>query len=233
VTDTSYPVAGGTLRAYLATPTTPGPWPGVVVVHEAFGLTDDIRRQADRFAEAGYLALAPDLYDWGRTARCLVAAFKTLATGRGRALEDIKAARTHLAERADCTGRVGVIGFCLGGGLALLVASDGFDAAAPNYGQLPRHIDTVLAGGCPIVASYGGKDWTLRGAAGKLEDSLTRVGVEHDVKEYADAKHGFLFEHTGKATLGEPWMVKYDPAAADDAWARIFAHFDDHLKEPT
>ena len=232
MTETRFEAAGGTLRAYLATPTTPGPWPGVVVVHEAFGLTDDIRRQADRFAEAGYLALAPDLYDWGRTARCLVAAFKTLATGRGRTLEDIKAAREHLTARDDCTGRVGVIGFCLGGGLALLVASDGFDAAAPNYGQLPRHLDTVLAGGCPIVASYGGKDWTLRGAARKLEDSLTRIGVEHDVKEYDDAKHGFLFEHTGKASLTEPLIVKYDPVAAEDAWGRIHSFFDDHLKEP-
>jgi carboxymethylenebutenolidase len=231
VTETHFQAAGGTLRAYLAVPTTPGPWPGVVVVHEAFGLTDDIRKQADRFAAAGYLALAPDLYDWGRTARCLVAAFKTLATGRGRALDDIKAARAHLVERDDCTGRVGVIGFCLGGGLALLVATDGFEAAAPNYGQLPRHLDTVLAGGCPIVASYGGKDWTLRGAAGKLEDSLTRLGVEHDVKEYPDAKHGFLFEHTGKASLTEPLMVKYDPDAADDAWRRIHAFFDQHLKE--
>jgi carboxymethylenebutenolidase len=231
VTDISYPVPGGTLRAYLATPAGDGPWPGVVVVHEAFGLTDDIREQADRFAAAGYLALAPDLYAWGNTMRCLVSAFKTLATGRGRALEDITAARTHLAGRDDCTGRVGVIGFCLGGGLALLVASDGFDAAAPNYGQLPRQMDTVLAGGCPIVASYGGKDWTLPGAAGKLEDSLTRVGVEHDVKEYAEARHGFLFEHTGKAAWGEPWMVKYDAAAADDAWQRIFEFFGRHVKE--
>jgi carboxymethylenebutenolidase len=230
VTDTSFPVSGGTLRAYVATPTTPGPWPGVVVVHEAFGLTDDIRKQADRFAAAGYLALAPDLYAWGNTARCLVSAFKTLATGRGRALDDIKGARAYLAGRDDCTGPVGVIGFCLGGGLALLVASDGFDAAAPNYGQLPRNLDTTLAGSCPIVASYGARDRMLRGAAGKLEGALTRLGVEHDVKEYPTAKHGFLFEHTGRASLSEPLMVQYDEAAADDAWRRILAFFDEHVK---
>ena len=226
----SYPVAGGTLRGYLATPDTPGPWPGVVVLHEIFGLTDDIRRQADRFAERGYLALAPDLYAWGAKPRCLVATLRSLATGAGRALADIQGARRFLAERDDCTGSVGVVGFCLGGGFALLVANDGFAAAAPNYGQPPRRLDRALEGSCPVVASYGGKDRLLRGAAAKIEASLERIGVAHDVKEYPQARHGFLFEHTGKASITEPLMVKYDAAAAADAWDRIFTFFDHHLR---
>jgi carboxymethylenebutenolidase len=193
------------------------------------GLTDDIRRQADRFADKGYLALAPDLYAWGFRPRCLVATFRTLASGRGRALDDISAARRHLADRDDCTGRVGVVGFCLGGGLAMLVSSDGFDAAAPNYGHPPRDVDRALAGSCPIVASYGGSDWMLPGAADKLDAALTRLDVEHDVKEYPGVKHGFLFEHTGFWSVTEPLMVKYDAGAADDAWNRIFGFFDEHL----
>ncbi|HEU5035233.1 MAG TPA: dienelactone hydrolase family protein [Mycobacteriales bacterium] len=228
--DIDFPASDGVLRGYLATPAGAGPWPGVVVVHEAFGLTDDIRRQADRFADHGYLALAPDLYSWASTPRCLVATFKAMAAGRGRAIDDLQRARRFLADRGDCTGNVGVIGFCLGGGFALLVAAEGFAAAAPNYGQLPRQPERVLAGSCPIVASYGAKDWTLRGAAPKLERTLARLSVPHDVKEYADAGHGFLFEHHGKVKLMEPWMVRYDAAAADDAWRRIFDFFDEHLK---
>ena len=228
MTDVTFPVAGGTLRGYLARPSGDGPWPGVVVLHEIFGLTDDIRKQADRFADSGYLALAPDLYDWGNTARCLTATLRTMFRGQGRALGDIQGARTFLSDRDDCTGKVGVIGFCMGGGLALLVSPEGFDVAAPNYGDMPRQVEQ-LQGSCPVVASYGYKDKRLRGTAQKLDAALTNFGVDHDVKEYPTAKHGFLFEHTGRLSWTEPLMVQYDPAAADDAWQRIFTFFDKHL----
>lgn len=230
MTDVTFPVAGGTLRGYVATPEGTGPWPGVVVIHEIFGLTDDIRRQADRFAAAGYVALAPDLYAWGATARCLVATVRTMFSGQGRALDDIQHARRFLADRDDCTGSVGVIGFCLGGALAILVAPDGFSVAAPNYGQVPKDAADRLRGACPMVASYGGKDRQLKGSADRLEAALTTLGVDHDVKEYPTAAHGFLFPHTGKAGWTEPLLVKYDADAADDAWNRIFTFFDKHVK---
>lgn len=228
--DLSVPASSGSLDGYLATPVGAGPWPAVVVIHELFGLTDDIRRQADRFADNGYLALAPDLYSWGATLRCLVATLRTTLRGSGRALDDLQAARRWLADRDDCTGRVGVIGFCLGGGLALMVSPEGFAASAPNYGHLPRDPLAALAGACPTVASYGAQDRQLKGAAAKLEAVLDQLGVEHDVKEYPTAKHGFLFEHTGKTAITEPLVVKYDAAAADDAWSRIFTFFGTHLQ---
>jgi carboxymethylenebutenolidase len=204
----------------------------VVVVHEIFGLTDDIRALADRFAAAGYLALAPDLYAWGSAPRCLMATLKASAVGRGRALDDVDAARDFLAVREDCTGKIGVIGFCLGGGLALVLAPQGFAAAAANYGHLPpRDPKSRLAGACPVVASYGGRDRQLRGAAAKLDGLLDDLDVEHDVKEYPTARHGFLFPHTGRSKWAEPLMVRYDPAAAADAWHRIFTFFAAHLQE--
>jgi carboxymethylenebutenolidase len=228
--DLTYPVPTGTLPGYLAVPQGTGPWPAVVVLHEIFGLTDDIRRQADRFAEHGYLALAPDLFAWGNKGRCLVASFRAMLKGEGRIYDDVEAARRYLADRDNCTGRSGVVGFCFGGGLAMLVAPRGFEVAAPNYGQLPRKPAQRLKGTCPTVASYGAKDISLKGAAAKHERVLAELGVEHDVKEYPEAKHAFMFPHSGRAAaLTESWFIEYDAAAADDAWQRIFAFFDARL----
>jgi carboxymethylenebutenolidase len=126
----------GELPGHLAVPAAAGPWPGVVVIHEAFGLVDDVRRIADRFGDHGYLALAPNLFAWGNSRfACVRAAFRELSVGTGRMFDDLEAARGWLAARDDCTGRVGVIGFCMGGGFALLAAPRyEFGAASVNYG---------------------------------------------------------------------------------------------------
>lgn len=224
------------LKGYLATPDGTGPWPGVVVIHEALGLNDDIRAQTDRLAQNGYLALAVDLFSAGGAVRCLRRTFATLLSGSGPALGDIDATRQHVADHADCTGKVGVIGFCMGGGFALLTAASGFDAAAPNYGPLPKDLDDVLGGACPVVASYGGRDRTLRNAASRLETTLTRAGVPHDVKEYPGVGHSFLNRHTiggfGPFTRLEKVVgLHHDPEVSEDAWGRITSFFDTHLRD--
>src|SRR5581483_6872841 len=114
-------VPGGShhLRGYVARPDGAGPWPGVVIVHEAYGLADVMRRQADRLAQAGYLALLPDLYSDGGALRCVVRTMRALVAGQGRALVDIEAARQWLLAQGDCTGRIGIVGFCMGGAFAL------------------------------------------------------------------------------------------------------------------
>ena len=228
-------VAGGSasLRGYLAKPLGNGPWPGVVAVHEALGLNGIVRRQADRLAGAGYLTLVPDLFSDGGAARCLVSTFRDMFRGTGKAVADIEAARQHLLTNEPCTGKVGVIGFCMGGGFALVTANTGFDAAAPNYGPLPRNLSEALTGACPIVGSYGGKDISLRGAARKLETTLDELGVEHDVKEYPTAGHCFLNdEYFGPGVLHSVQRIGNvgpDPIAAQDAWQRIEAFFAQHL----
>jgi carboxymethylenebutenolidase len=228
-----FPTPAGELPGHLAVPAAPGPWPGVVVLHEAFGVTDDIRAWTERFAGEGYLALAPDLFGWGATPACLVSAFRALQRGRGRQLEDIEAARAAVAAHDGCTGRVGVVGFCLGGGFALLSAPRGaFAAAAPCYGELPSRPDEALRGACPVVASYGGKDRMLRGRAVRLEAALSAAGVEHDVEEYPDASHSFLNHHSGPlAPVARVLGIGHHGPSADDAWRRILAFFDRHVRE--
>ena len=126
-----------------------------------------------------------------------------------------------------------MIGFCLGGGFALMTAASGFDVASANYGPLPRDLDTALAGACPVVGSYGGRDRTLRHAAARLDAALDRLGIVHDVVEYPAAGHAFLTPPEEFPRALRPVLrvagVAADPAAAEDAWRRIEAFFAQHL----
>ncbi|MGI5218557.1 dienelactone hydrolase family protein [Nocardia sp. CA-290969] len=228
-----FPAPRGPLPGHLSVPGSGGPWPGVVVVHDAFGLTADIRRITDRFAANGYLALAPALYRRGSRVGCVVRTLRALQDGRGDAVDDLVAARDHLAADARCTGRVASAGFCMGGGFCLLLAPRGvFDATAPNYGVAPRGLD-ALRDACPTVASYGGGDRMLRGAAAQLEEVLTDGGVPHDVREYPGVGHSFMNDWRTPAPLRvveRTAGLAYSEPEAEDAWRRITAFFDEHLR---
>ncbi len=238
MTDVKIRTPNGEMPAYVAVPAGTGPWPGVVVVHDFAGMSHDLRNQADWLASEGFLAAAPDLYYWGSRLRCLWTIMREVTSGTGRTVADIDAARDWLSDRADCTGRIGVIGFCMGGGYALALATGhGYSAVSTNYGGCPSDAGQTLAGACPVVGSYGEKDRSPMGrrAAARLEQVLTRLGVDHDIKVYPDAGHGFINDHDpADATvllivLSRLSGTRYHEPSAQDAHRRIAAFFNRHL----
>ncbi len=238
IRDTAAPDDDALRPAYFVEPVAvtdrPGPWPGVVLMHDAFGLGDEMKEQADWLASAGYLAIVPDLYNGKSMVRCIKTIATQLMAQQGPVFHQIEAARTYLAQLPNCTGTVGVIGYCLGGAFTLLLASrPGYSAAAVNYGQLPRNLDEVLAGSCPMVASYGAKDTSLKGGGEKVRLSLEKAGVVHDYKEYPNARHGFINRVTALSPLTvlmKAGGIGYDHDSAIHAKQRILAFFDEHLR---
>jgi carboxymethylenebutenolidase len=207
---------------FLALPDGNQPHPGVVVIHEAYGLNDHIKDVTQRFANEGYAALAVDLFTDRNRAICMTRYMAGMLRGSVErfGVADLKIALSYLVSLPEVDpDRVGAIGFCMGGGFAIAWActDNRLKAIAPFYGANPRPIDAVKRM-CPVVGSYPEKDFTASSGRA-LDAALTQYQVAHDIKVYPGARHSFF-----NAT-----RTSYDKSAADDSWARVLEFFGAHL----
>ncbi len=236
VDEISFPSGSGRPMRGAFAPPPPGgePRPGVIVIHEIFGLNTDIREKVKQLAAMGYAAMAPDLYDTGGPRLlCVAKTMRTLTRGSGGAFDDLEAARRWLAAQPGVDGsRMGVIGFCMGGGFALLFAAKApLGASAVFYGAVPKERDRI-EGVCPVIGSYGGRDRVFGPQGARLEGFLSEMAVPHDVKTYPEAGHSFMSPHRGVAARLSAWgpmKVGFNAEAAEDAWGRVRSFFGEHL----
>ncbi|HEY7357303.1 MAG TPA: dienelactone hydrolase family protein [Ktedonobacterales bacterium] len=218
----SFPFGTTTRSAYYTRPQGSGPFPGVVVIHEIYGLNENIKDIARRLAREGYAALAVDLFAGRNRAVCMSRVmYAMLVTPlKNSSLNELKAALDHLGKQPEVDSqRVGAIGFCMGGGFAIAWActDERLKAIAPFYGSNPRPLAAV-ARACPVVGSYPEKDFTANHGR-KLEAALEQYHIPRDIKIYPGAQHSF-FNDQGRA---------YDAAASADAWQRILAFFGERI----
>ena len=173
--------------------------------------------------------MVPDLFNRGSWFSCVKKLMAELKTGNGQGVKDLIQARDWLAQRIYVDSeRMGVMGLCMGGGFALLLAKTGlFRVSAPFYGQVPERLDGI----CALVASYGDQDRRLLKDAERLKNELPMLGVPYDMKIYAQAGHGFMNRrpHVLLTLIGGLAKVSYEPDAAADAKRRLVSFLKTHL----
>ena len=225
--EVSYPGKAGNLKAYVAHPAGGGPRPVVIVVQEWWGLNENIKDIARRFANEGYFAIAPDLYSRQghkvandpNTAAQLMGGLQT-ADG----IDDLKSTVSWIRAQKDIqSSKIGITGYCMGGSYAMLLPCESKDisASAPFYGEIPSD-DKIKNLNCPIFYAYGANDgWIQRPDVERLAADLKKFGKPGEVKIYEGCDHGF-FNDTRKDV--------YAPEAAKDGWQHTLTLFAENLK---
>ncbi len=212
----SFPTSNGGAGGYLAAPDPAGP--GVLVIQEWWGLVGHIREVADRFAEAGFTALAPDLFHGEKTTSPDEAGKLFMALDILRAERDLRGAADYLAS-VSSGDSVGVVGFCMGGQLALFAASKSsrIGACVDFYGIHPNVHPDYEAIRCPVLGLFAENDGFVNAeAVAGLRASLEGAGVEAELHTYPGTDHAFFND-------GRPEV--YDAGAAEDAWGRVLRLF--------
>ena len=213
---------GSKTAGYLATPAA-GKGPGVLVLQEWWGLVGHIKTVADRFAAEGFTALAPDMYH-GQTATEPDGAGKLfMALNIGQAEKDLKGAASYLAQHSS-TAKLGVVGFCMGGQLALFAATlnPSIGATVNFYGVHPNVKPDYSKLSGPVLGLFAEKDGFVTPAtAMQVDEDIKKAGKQSEVHIYPGVDHAF-FNDENKAAYNKP--------AADDAWRRVLAFFRGNLK---
>jgi carboxymethylenebutenolidase len=214
----------GEASGYLSAPRD-GKGPGVVVIQEWWGLVPHIKDVTDRFAAEGFLALAPDLYH-GKSTRSPDEAGKLMmALNIDQAERDLAGSVSHLKSHpANATGKVGSVGFCMGGALSLFAASRNRDLSAcvVFYGGHPKVKPDLDALSAPVLGLYAGKDRSVSPeVVRELDRRLTELRKSHEFHTYPDADHAFFNDQRPEV---------YSRADAADAWRRTLAFLKAHLR---
>jgi len=219
-----YPTNGESGKGFLAAPQGEGPFPGIIVVQEWWGLDDHIKDVVQRFASEGFVALAPDLYHGKVTKEPGEAQKLMMSLNMGEATKELTKAAKYLASRPEVGGRgIGAIGFCMGGGLALNLACESphVRAVAPFYGTNPNPIEKVQDLRGPVFAAYAEQDnFAGESVRRQLEEALVKFDIGHETRVYSNAQHAFFNDTRAEV---------YDRQAADDAWKRAVSLFRENL----
>ena len=212
---------GGTCPGYLATPAA-GKGPGVVVLQEWWGMNDNIKGIADRFAGAGYLALVPDLYRGKVTNEHDEAGKLMMSMKMDEAAKDMSGAYEYLKSHAACTGKVGSVGFCLGGGLSLYVSTlKPVDATVIYYGVLPGVQPDLTKLNGPVLGHYAEHDdWANHDVATALANQIRSAGGEVEFHFYEGTSHGFFNDTRAEV---------HEAKASQLTWERTLAFYKQHL----
>jgi len=218
-----FPFAGGNTGGYLATPKQ-GSGPGVIVIQEWWGLVDHIKDVCDRFADEGFVALAPDLYHGKSTKSPDEAGRLMMALRIDEAQRDLSAAAQYLLTSASTTSdKVGVVGFCMGGALALYTATKNpqIGASVVFYGGHPKVKPDLPNLHAPVLGIYAEKDRSVTPeSVRQLERQVKELGKQIDVTIYPGADHGFFNDTRPEV---------YNAEAAADAWRRTIAFLREKL----
>lgn len=213
-----------------------GGWPGVIVLHEVFGLQPDIIAVGERFNARGWAVIVPSYLEVGTKLGCLFRIGRELRAGRpGPITNNLAAIARHFGSRPDVNSeRVAVIGFCMGGGLALLLGTireARVAAVSASYADVPA--EEALMTSAPVVASYGNLDAKFGPLADVLRSRLQNCRIANDVKSYDSAGHAFMTNghHPIATVIMASFHAGYVDAAAQDAWERVFAWLDHYTAD--
>ncbi len=211
---------GEELMGYLARIPGADPGPAVIVIQEWWGLNEHIKDITRRYAEEGYVALAPDLYHGQVTTEPDEARKLAMELGMGDAVGEIQAAMAYLRAQDYTSDQIGLTGFCMGGGLVLqtAVADSSVGAAVPFYGSpvSPAEAENITA---PLLSFLGTRDGISAPAYESMHEAVEANGIPNHFQLYEGAQHAF-FNDT---------RASYDPEAAADAWMRALTWFDEYL----
>jgi carboxymethylenebutenolidase len=205
---------------YLAVPEGDGPFPALVIIHEWNGLTDRVRQVADDFAREGYVTLAADLFQ-GRVGQNPDENRALMAEAEANVIPNLNAAVRYLKGRDDVTGRVGAMGWCYGGGVALSFGLDGenHEATAIFYGRLVEDPELLEAMDHEVYGTFARLDpGPAPESVQRFEEALRAAGIENDLHIYDDVGHGFWLR------VDQEPEVRAAPAL--DAWQRLKAYLD-------